>query len=110
MGESDLPRPLFGHWIQVYQKQQKSSGALWCSEGGSIGTEEMKVTVSPLKSCPSSLTQLKHVQNGIVHLDQYGQVDRQAGLAVLGGRGARQPGEGIVLLQYKPVFEKKKFF
>lgn len=46
--------------------------------------------------------QLKHAEDGIVHLDQYSQVDRQAGLAVLSGRSACEPGEGVVLLQNKP--------
>lgn len=49
---------------------------------------------------------LKHVQYGIVHLDQHSQVHRQAGLAVLGCRSTRQPREGVVLLQHKPVWRK----
>lgn len=61
----------------------------------------MKVTVSPLEPSLKSHA-LKHVQDGVVHLDQYSQVDGQAGLPVLGGRGTRQPGEGVVLLQYEP--------
>lgn len=46
--------------------------------------------------------QLKHVEDGIVHLDKYSQVDRQAGLAVLSCRSACEPGQGIVLFQNKP--------
>lgn len=60
------------------------------------------------RHCSPRVTQLKHVEDGVVHLDQHSQVDGQAGLAVLRGGRARQPGEGVVLLQYKPEFEKKK--
>lgn len=37
-------------------------------------------------------------------------MDGQAGLAVLRGGRARQPGEGVVLLQYEPEFEKYRIF
>lgn len=47
-------------------------------------------------------SRLKHVQDGVVHLDQHGQMDWEAGLAVLGGRGTCQPGQGVILFQYKP--------
>lgn len=60
--------------------------------------------------CSPSGTRLKHVEDGVVHLDQHSQVDGQAGLAVLRGGRARQPGEGVVLLQYKPEFEKRLFW
>lgn len=46
---------------------------------------------------------LEHVEDGIVHLREDGQVDGEAGAAVLCRRVARQPGEGVVLLQYKPA-------
>lgn len=46
--------------------------------------------------------QLKHVQNGVVHLGEHSQVDRQAGLAILSGWRACEPGKSIVLLQNKP--------
>lgn len=49
---------------------------------------------------------LKHVQDGVVHLDQHRQVDRQAWLAILCGGRARQPWQGVVLLQYKPAHVK----
>lgn len=55
------------------------------------------------ESSSELFAQLKHVQDGVVHLGQHGQVDGQAGLAVLRGGRARQPREGVVLLQYKPV-------
>lgn len=60
--------------------------------------------------CSPGGTRLKHVEDGVVHLDQHSQVDGQAGLAVLRGGRARQPGEGVVLLQYKPEFEKCLFW
>lgn len=77
--------------MYVCQKQQKSSGALLCPEGGSVGTEG-KESKAPLRvRVALEASPLKHVQDGVVHLDQYSQVDRQAGLAVLRGRRARQP-------------------
>lgn len=74
-----------------------------------LGTEGREENEAPQRWSPS-LMQLKHVQDGVVHLNQHSQVDGQAGLAVLRGRRARQPGEGIVLLQYEPEFEKYRIF
>lgn len=45
---------------------------------------------------------LEHVHDGVVQLREHHKVDGKAGSAVLGGRIAREPGKGIVLLQYKP--------
>lgn len=50
-------------------------------------------------------TKLQYVQNGVIHLDQDSKMDRQAGLTVLCGRRACQPGEGVVLFQHKPARE-----
>lgn len=51
------------------------------------------------------LFQLKYIHDGIVQLSEHHKVDRKAGSAVLGGRVAREPGQGVVLLQNKPVRE-----
>lgn len=48
------------------------------------------------------LFQLKYIHDGIVQLSEHHKVDRKAGSAVLGGRVAREPGQGVVLLQNKP--------
>lgn len=92
-------------------EQPKSFGALCCPERGSAGTEFGPTEGRTTKrlAIVLSVTRLKHVEDGVVHLDQHSQVDRQAGLAVLRGGRARQPGEGVVLLQYKPEFEKSCF-
>lgn len=74
-----------------------------------LGTEGREENEAPQHWSPS-LTQLKHVQDGIVHLNQHSQMDGQAGLAVLRGGCARQPGKGVVLLQYEPEFEKYRIF
>lgn len=99
-GESDLPWPL-----KKSMSTQKTAEEFWCSLVP--GRRKCKHTGTE-GHCPFPRAvlevshQLKHVQDGVVHLDQHSQVDGQAGLAVLGGRGARQPGEGVVLFQYKP--------
>lgn len=91
------------------RSNKRAFGALWCPQGGSAGTElgaqGGRNNKEPGQSSPS-VTRLKHVEDGVVHLDQHSQVDGQAGLAVLRGGRARQPGEGVVLLQYKPEVEK----
>lgn len=86
----------FGH--EIHWKQQKSSDAPWWPERGTGKTKWRCVIVS--------MWGLKRVQDGVVHLDQHSQMDRQAGLAVLCSGCTRQPGQGVVLLQYKPVHEK----
>lgn len=46
--------------------------------------------------------QLEHVEDGIVHLGKYSQVDWQAGLTILSCWSACEPGKCIVLFQNKP--------
>lgn len=48
------------------------------------------------------LFQLEYVHDGVVQLSEHHKVDGKAGSAVLGGRIAREPGEGVVLLQNEP--------
>lgn len=48
------------------------------------------------------LFSLEYIHDGIVQLSEHHKVDRKAGSAVLGGGIAREPGQGIVLLQHKP--------
>lgn len=48
------------------------------------------------------LFQSEYVHDGIVQLSEHHKVDGKAGSAVLGGRIAREPGEGVVLLQNEP--------
>lgn len=58
----------------------------------------------------SSLIPLKsseHVHDKVVHLGEHHEVNRQTGAPVLGRRVARQPGEGVVLLQNKSVVWKE---
>lgn len=106
MEESDLPCPLFIHEIHDFlqkktkkknqtEKTQTNRGALVLSGAQS---RNRRHRVTERLRC----SRLKHVQDGVVHLDEHGQVDREAGLAVLGGRGTRQPRQGVVLFQYKP--------
>lgn len=40
----------------------------------------------------------EHVHDEVVHLGEHHKVNRQARAAILGGRVACQPGEGVVLL------------
>lgn len=53
----------------------------------------------------ASASRLEHVHDGIVQLREHHKVDGKAGSTVLGGRIAREPGQGIVLLQHKPARE-----
>lgn len=46
---------------------------------------------------------LQQVHDEVVHLVEHHKVDGQTGAAVLCGRITGQPGEGVVLLQHKPV-------
>lgn len=48
------------------------------------------------------LFQLKYIHDGVVQLSEHHKVDGKAGGTVLGGRVAREPGQGVVLLQNKP--------
>lgn len=52
-------------------------------------------------SCEAS----EHVHDKVVHLCEHHKVNRQTGAAVLCGRVARQPREGVVLLQNKSVIK-----
>ena len=60
-------------------------------------------TERALQSNVSSLIQLEHVLDKVVHLCEHHKVNGQTGASVLGRRVARQPGEGVVLLQHISV-------
>lgn len=53
------------------------------------------------------LFQLKYIHDGVVQLSQHHKVDRKAGSTVLGGWIAREPRQGVVLLQNKSARENR---
>lgn len=52
---------------------------------------------------------LQHVHDEVVHLVKHDKVHRETRAAVLRGRVTGQPGEGVVLLQHKPIQQDKTF-
>lgn len=85
-------------------RRRHSAGLRECSEKGRP-LESGARSSSAEAEGGTSASRLEHVHDGIVQLREHHKVDGKAGSAVLGGRIAREPREGIVLLQYKPARE-----
>lgn len=89
------------------------SAGLWrvvCREGCGAFAEcrrflTLRLQKKELSQREQVLFQLKYIHDGIVQLSEHHKVDGKAGSVVLGGLVACEPGQGVVLLQNKPVRE-----
>lgn len=98
--ESPEDRTLQGRTVPVKDSWCRAVERTWVSEEWSRFLA-LRLQEKELSQREQVLFQLKYIHDGVVQLSQHHKVDRKAGSTVLGGWIAREPRQGVVLLQNK---------